>query len=193
MSSSLDTLEGSASMRIYRLIIVFAATAAFAQSAGTMHKALGAEAKRLERWASDGALISAAKAQTSMKMPLAEIMKIDEEWQAGRVRKETTTGACADRLRALVRERDYYVEAFVTDNQGALVCANAVTSDYYQGDEAKWSRAYDDGRGAVFVDRPRFDESAKATLGFISLPMRDGTTVIGVVTVGLVAEKLPTN
>ena len=47
------------------------------------------------------------------------------------------------------------------------------------------------GRGAVFIDRPRFDESAKATLGFISLPMRDGATVVGVVTVGVIAEKLP--
>lgn len=178
-------------MNIFRLLLLFAATSVFAQSAGTMHKALGAEARRLEKCASDATLLTAAKAQSARRTPLAEIMKIDAEWQGGRTLKETTTGGCADRLRTLVREHDYYVEAFVSDSRGALVCANGVTTDYYQGDEAKWARAYDEGRGAVFIDRPRFDDSAKAILGFISLPMRDGNEVVGVITVGVIAEKLP--
>ena len=179
-------------MRAVRLLLLlFVATGAFAQSAMTIHKSLSAEAKRLEVWAQDKVLVEATKAQNATGMSIAAIQKIDEEWRAGKVRKQIATGPCADRLRQLVREHDYYVEAFVSDNRGALVCANELTSDYWQGDEMKWSRAFNDGRGAVFIDRPRFDESTRATLGVISLPIKDGNTVIGVVTVGVMAEKLP--
>ncbi len=102
-----------------------------------------------------------------------------------------TTGACADHLRKLAAEQPYYVEVFITDNQGALVCSNAITSDYWQGDEDKWTRAFASGKGAVFIDRPRFDESAKANLGGISLPIMDGPAAIGVLTVGVFTDKLP--
>lgn len=179
-------------MRFVRLgVLVFVASALFAQSAGVLHKALAAEAKRLRTWSDDAIFVDAAGAQNARRVALAEIMKIDEEWQAGKTIETVTSGPCADRLRHLMRDRDYYVEAFLTDNRGALVCASAVTTDYFQGDEAKWSRAFDEGRGNVFIDRPRFDDSAKATVGVISLPVRDGATVVGVLSVGVSADKLP--
>jgi hypothetical protein len=162
-----------------------------AQSATLMHKMLTAESDRLRAWATDGVLISAVKAQNARKVALTEIQKIDEAWKAGSIRKEVTTGACAERLHQLAKQQPYYVELFVSDNQGALVCANAVTSDYWQGDEPKWARAFDKGKGAVFIDRPRYDESAKATLAAISLPMMDGQNAIGVITVNVITEKLP--
>ena len=163
----------------------------FAQSAGSLHKTLTAEADRLSTWASDKVLVDAVKAQNAKQVPLADIQKIDEEWRGGKVRAELLKNGCADRLRQLANSHDYYVEMFVMDNQGALVCSNELTSDYWQGDEAKWTRAFNEGKGSVFIDRPRFDESAKATLGQISLPVKDGETVVGVITVGVITEKLP--
>ena len=171
--------------------VMMFATGLSAQSAGTLHKTLTAESERLAAWGSDKVLVDAVKAQNAKGVALAEIQKIDEEWRAGKVRSELMKNACAERLRQLANGHDYYVEMFVMDNQGALVCANELTSDYWQGDEAKWTRAFNEGKGSVFIDRPRFDESAKATLGQISLPVKDGATVVGVITVGVITEKLP--
>jgi hypothetical protein len=172
-------------------VITLSAAAASAQSAATMHKALTAEAQRLRAWTSNALLINAVKAQNGRKTALAEIQRIDAEWRSGKIRGGVTTGECADHLRRLASEQPYYVELFVSDNQGALVCSNAVTSDYWQGDEDKWTRAFAAGKGAVFIDRPRFDESAKSNLGAISLPIMDGSTAIGVLTVGVFTDKLP--
>jgi hypothetical protein len=171
--------------------LLFVSSSLFAQSAGAMHKRLTAESTRLAVWASDKILVDAVKAQNAKAVALADIQKIDEEWRAGKVRGELMKNACADRLRQLANGRSYYVEMFVMDNQGALVCANEPTSDYWQGDEAKWMRAFNEGKGSVFIDRPRYDESAKANLGQISLPVKDGATVVGVITVGVITDRLP--
>jgi hypothetical protein len=76
------------------------------------------------------------------------------------------------------------------DDQGAIVCATERTTDYWQGDEAKWQRAYNDGKGDVFIDRPKLDESANTRIAQISVPVMDGEKAIGAVTVGVVVEKL---
>jgi hypothetical protein len=76
------------------------------------------------------------------------------------------------------------------DDQGALVCATAKTSDYWQGDEAKWQRAFNGGKGDVFIDRPKFDESAGARIAQISVPVMENGRAIGAVTVGVAIEKL---
>lgn len=163
----------------------------YAQSAGMMHKNLNAEAERLQGWSSDPVLVQAVKAQNAQKVSLAEIQRIDKEWIGGKLRKEVLTGPCANRLRELSHQQPYYVEVFVSDNQGALVCANERTSDYWQGDEPKWERAFLKGKGGLYIDRPKYDESAKATLATINLPIFDGKNAIGVITVGVVADKLP--
>jgi len=100
--------------------------------------------------------------------------------------KETTTGPCADRLRALAAAHPRYGETFVTDANGAIVCATQRTSDYWQGDETKWTRAFS---GGVFIDRPKLDDSAKARLAQISLPVVEGGKTIGVLTVGINVER----
>lgn len=165
-------------------------TLVFAQSAA-IHKALTTESEKLKVWAADRQLIDAVKRQNAQQTPLAEIQKIDEAWKSGHVKTELTKNACADRLRELAQAGTQYKEIFLTDRQGAIVCANGITSDYWQGDETKWLKAFAEGKGAVFVDRPKYDESAKATLGSISLPVFDGGKAIGVITVGVViTEKL---
>ncbi len=177
--------------RTAAVVLALSAVSAFGQSAAMMHKALTAETERLRGWASDKVLLDALKAQNARKVSLDEIKKIDEQWKAGKVRKDIITGACADRIRQLAHEKPYTVEIFVSDNQGALVCANRVTTDYWQGDEEKWLHAFNGGHGRVFIDRPRFDESANANLGMISIPMFDGDRTIGVISIGVITDKLP--
>lgn len=76
------------------------------------------------------------------------------------------------------------------DDQGALVCATAKTTDYWQGDEAKWQRAFNDGKGDVFIDRPKFDDSSAQRLAQISVPVLDKGVAIGAITVGVSIDKL---
>ncbi len=76
------------------------------------------------------------------------------------------------------------------DNQGALVCATEKTSDDWQGDEPKWIKAFNNGHGTTFIDRPRFDSSAHEYLAQISVPIIDAGKTIGVITAG-VLPKMP--
>lgn len=173
---------------VFVVVTVVAAAIAFGQSAESIQKALSVESNALAAWGSDKAFVDAVKAQNAKKVSLDEIKRIDEQWIAGKadeLAKQVTSSPCSEHLRALVAQHRGYGEAFVMDDQGALVCASARTSDYWQGDESKWQRAFSAGKGAVFIDRPRYDESAKAPLAQISVPVMDGGKAVGAITVGV--------
>lgn len=78
------------------------------------------------------------------------------------------------------------------DAHGLNVAASGTTSDYWQGDEAKFTETYSRGAGAIHVGDVEFDESASGYLGQVSAPIVDPATntVIGAITVGLNAEML---
>jgi hypothetical protein len=59
-----------------------------------------------------------------------------------------------------------------------------------RGDEAKFKKSYNGGQGAIFVDDVEFDKSAQAYLVQISVPVKDGDTVIGAITFGVDVEKV---
>lgn len=115
-----------------------------------------------ERVAGDAQLVSAVAAKNASGETAEEIQRKDREWTANpkaALRGEMTRGACADRLRSLVKEDSFVVEAFLTDAHGALVCATRETSDYWQGDEPKWQKTYGEGK-RLFIDDPAEDASA---------------------------------
>ena len=182
-------------MTLILSVLLLLCASAFGQSAEAIQKALSNEATALAAWGSDKVFVDAVKAQNAKKVSLAEIKRVDADWMAGKsgdAVKRVTSGPCADHLRALVAAHPGYGEAFVMDNQGALVCANDRTSDYWQGDESKWQRSFVDGKGAVFIDRPRYDDSAKAPLAQISVPVLDGGKAIGAITVGVNVTQIHT-
>jgi hypothetical protein len=175
------------------VLLVGCALAAHAQSASETQKLLSDEAARLQAWGSDPAIVAAVKAQNAKRATPAQVKSLDEQWAAGKAEtlvKQVTTGTCAEHLRKLVAGKAGYGETFVMDNQGALVCATAKTTDYWQGDEAKWQRAYSNGKGEVFIDRPKFDDSSSQRLAQISVPVLDNGTAIGAVTVGISVDQL---
>lgn len=140
-----------------------------------------------ETIASDAELLGAIKARNKAGESDAEIHKKDKEWQANPrypLRKELTGNACAARLGKLVAADTIIVEAFLMDAKGALVCATRETSDYWQGDEAKWTKTYQDGR-KVFVDEPALDASANAYAVQLSLLVGEGGTKLGALTLTL--------
>lgn len=169
------------------MLMVLLAAGAHAQSAGDVQKMLVAEAAKVRALGTDADIVAAVKAQNAKKVSLDTIKKLDEQWLAGKAAalvKQTTTGPCADRLR-LLTAGGAYREAFVMDDRGALVCATGKTSDYWQGDEAKFEQAFNGGKGNVFIDRPKYDDSASAATAQISVPVMENGKAIGAITVGL--------
>jgi hypothetical protein len=63
------------------------------------------------------------------------------------------------------------------------------TSDYWQGDEDKFIESYKNGTGAVHIGDIKFDDSAQVYLVQVSVPVKDGDTVIGAVTIGIDVDK----
>jgi hypothetical protein len=163
---------------------------AHAQSADAIQKRLEQEAAELRPWTADKVLLLAVAKQNALALTAAEVRRRESVWSSdATLAAGVTTGPCADQLRALQAKAAKYGEILLMDNQGALVCATNRTSDYWQGDEPKWARA-SAGEGSVFIDRPRLDDSAKARLAQVSLPMTAGGKVVGVLTVGIKLDAL---
>src|SRR5215216_3883916 len=97
-------------------------------------------------------------------------------------------GACTKALSKYTGELPALVQSFAMDNQGALVCATSKTSDFWQGDQDKWRKAYADGNGADFIDKPKFDDSTQTYS--VQVSVSDGKQVVGALTVGLAMDKL---
>ncbi len=85
-----------------------------------------------------------------------------------------------------------FTEIFVMDNKGLNVAQSDVTSDYWQGDEAKWKKTYQAGPDSVFIDEVEFDESTQTYQSQVSLPITDPESgeAIGAITVGINVELL---
>jgi hypothetical protein len=146
---------------------------------------------RLRRLAEDPAVVRAIRAQNALRVPLTDIQRLDADWMATPaltpLKQRVLNAPCTG---ALLRLREHLgpamAEAFAMDDQGALVCASRRTSDYWQGDEDKWRLTYARGQGGPELrEAPFFDESSQAYVLQVSLPVRDGTRVIGALTVGL--------
>ncbi len=139
--------------------------------------------------------VDETEAQNKKDESLDTIKKIDAEWQAAEepleIQEEKLSNATAKEINKIVAKQQIIVESFVMDNKGAVVGENLLTSDYWQGDEPKWSNSYADGKGGVDVGKPKFDKSANANLQQVSLPIINTEgKVIGAVTFGLNIDKL---
>lgn len=78
-----------------------------------------------------------------------------------------------------------YTEIFVMDGVGLNVGQSSVTSDYWQGDEAKWQKTYLVGPDAVFIDEAEFDKGTQAWRAQVNLSIADPDSgeVLGAATV----------
>jgi len=134
--------------------------------------------------------------QNAEKVTLDAIKKIDKQWMAAEdelpIQKTKTSNTCArELLKTLVANKKVIAEGFVMDNQGALVGASGITSDYWQGDEAKWKNSFKGAKGGVDIGKVKRDRSTDAVAQQVSLPIINAKgEVIGAVTWGIVVSKL---
>ena len=140
-------------------------------------------------------VVRAVEAQNTRKIPLSEIKKNDQEWVDAKgegiaLIRGVTTNKVAKYLQYRVENNSAIVEAFVTDNQGANVAAYPATSDYWQGDEEKWTASFNNGDGILFIGPLEFDSSTNTTQVQISAPIKQGPETIGVLVLGVSVDYL---
>lgn len=144
-------------------------------------------AETVSRWAMVQRVVVAVTAQNAQPQSPERIAELDAAWQRGEDPEglvgKVVGNECAAALQAVLTANPGYVEAMVTDQQGALVCATLRTSDYYQADEGVWRGAWAEGAGALFVSNSQQDESALSQVIYIAVPVRSAGRVIGVLTV----------
>ena len=152
-------------------------------------------------WLNDPAVLSAVKAQNAKHAALAEpdIIKLDKEWRAqvDAPSKPLIDSVVKNALSAFLTakkadSKGLVTEVFIMDDKGLNVGQSDVTSDYWQGDEAKWQKTFKVGPDAVFVDKVEKDESTQQLQVQVSVSIKDPETgkAIGAVTLGINVDLL---
>ena len=146
-------------------------------------------------FASDPALISAIQAQNAVTAAYdqAKIDALDTQWRAevGTASKpliDATLANAASQYLAGVQEASggKYTEIFAMDAKGLNVGQSTLTSDYWQGDEDKFTMSFGAGATAVHLGEVEQDESTQTFQSQVSLTIVNAAgEPIGAITVGV--------
>ena len=147
-------------------------------------------------FASDPILISAIIEQNaaSSAYDQARIDALDTQWRAevGAASKpliDATLSNAASQYLAGVQAASAgkYTEIFAMDAKGLNVAQSTLTSDYWQGDEDKFTASFGAGADAVHIGEIEQDESTQIFQSQVSVPITDPATgqLIGAITVGV--------
>jgi hypothetical protein len=155
----------------------------------------------VQSWLGDETIITAIKAQNEKVADMSEedIIALDNEW-----REQTSADAKPFIDEVLNRPLSKFLaakqdesaglisELFVMDAKGMNVGQSSLTSDYWQGDEAKWQKTYLEGADAIFIDSAEVDDSTGALQSQASIAISDPATgeVIGAITIGFNLDAL---
>lgn len=178
------------------LPFTLAASAGVADTPPAMSSYIEAD---LKNWINDAQIVAGITAQNAATADLSQddIIARDNAWrgEVGTTDTPMINGVLNSPLAGFLREHveksdGRITEVFVMDSRGLNVAASAVTSDYWQGDEAKFQKTFELGAGSVFVDDIELDESTQTYQGQASFAITDPSSgvVIGAITIGLNAE-----
>ena len=148
--------------------------------------------------AADSEIVKAVKAQNAKGVTLDKIQELDKKWmETTDAAKEPTafmesinSNTAAQVLTRIQKIKPYLVEFILTDNQGSNVALTGMTSDYWQGDEPKFTNAFADGKGNTYIARPQKDKSTGEIISQVSVPVMSDGKAIGTLTVGVRPDKL---
>ncbi len=165
---------------------------AYAFCAGTLIKEIKALANKPE-------VIEAVKASNARQLGKERIMELDERWIKLKGRLPEADQIMNSKVSALLtkamNKQSYFKEAILTGNQGETVAMNMVTTDYWQGDEEKFTAIFDTNlpsrKPDSHISRARWDDSTKAMIAQVSVPVYDGDYMIGTLTVGVDLKRVP--
>lgn len=150
----------------------------------------------LREIAQNQVLVAAIKAQnqTSSGYDQVKIDELDSQWRAevGGADKpliDAILSTAASKWLAAAQEESagIFTEIFVMDARGLNVAQSSVTSDYWQGDEDKFSMSFGAGPDAVHLGEIEHDESTQIFQSQVSIAIVDPATgaPIGAITAGV--------
>jgi len=186
--------------RLAAAAIALAAITALPAHSAELESRLKAYAEtEVAAWVQDPVLIDAILAANSARSALTPegVQALDLAWRAevGAAQTPTITpvleSPASDFLRAKVQAATGTItEVFVMDALGLNVAASGITSDFWQGDEEKFSATFPAGPGAVHLGPVELDESTQVYQAQVSMTVTDPASgqAIGAITVALNAE-----
>ena len=150
-------------------------------------------------WLAEPAILNAIIAQYAAHATLnqADIQNLDARWRAelSSGKRPLIDAILSNPLSLYLKGQQraaegMITEIFVMDNRGLNVGQSDITTDYWQGDEAKWLKSF--GAGLLHVEEAQRDESTQLMQSQASLPIRDPETgtIIGAITVGVNLDAL---
>lgn len=147
----------------------------------------------VREWASADIVRLAINSQNARlgNLSSAQIEALDQQWRAERDAddKPLIAATLSNPLSVYLtriqgQSLGLFVELFIMDNKGLNVGQSSITSDFWQGDEAKFQKTYPVGPATVFVDEPEWDDGMKIWRVQVNMTVtdRDAKTPIGAVT-----------
>lgn len=149
----------------------------------------------------DDDLIKALRASNSERsnMSQAQIDALEAQWQkqidesSRPLIDSVVKNQLAARMRKVIDGSDNMInEIGVIDAKGLSIAQSSPNSDIWQGEEVKFTKTYNVGPDAVFVDEVEFDSSTQQMQSQANFSVKDPATgkVIGAVTVGINVDAL---
>lgn len=133
-------------------------------------------------WAAAPVVVLALEGRAARvgRLEPAEIDALDRQWRAERTVSDQPliTSVLASPVssyltRIQAASIGLYTEIFVMDANGLNIGQSAVTSDYWQGDEAKFQKTFGAGAGAVFLDAPEFHDGSRTWRAQLNMTIDD--------------------
>lgn len=147
----------------------------------------------IRKWATAPVVLSALKSRNDRagELSQAEIDALDKQWRAETEKDDQPliTSVLANPLssflyRVQARSVGLFTEIFVMDQNGLNAGQSAITSDYWQGDEAKFQKTAGVGPSAVFVDEAEFHDGTRTWRAQINLTIDgDDGAPVGAITI----------
>ncbi len=162
-------------------------------------ESLKKDAELIQEWVNEPVIVKAVEKQNAENLSMQVITQRDTAWIAVSRRNGSPDSfmksVFLQPAGAWLREQNRasagrYTEAFLCDNKGANVAVSDYTSDYWQGDEGKWIKSFNDGSGEVIIGQGKWDKSSNTVQVQISVPVMSGGKAIGVLVVGVQFKKL---
>lgn len=154
-------------------------------------------AHHLQRWGKHPLLLDALQEPRPNLQPDG-ILELDRQWMAAHELGELTLigeriashPASAYLRQVQQRYAPLFGEIFIADEQGLVVAMSQPTSDYWQGDEAKFLETRGLAEGDAVIEALAYDASSQSFLVQLHMPLFDagGSKRLGTLTIGMNVE-----
>jgi hypothetical protein len=156
---------------------------------------------QLRQIAESQVLVDAIKAQnaTTASYDQAKIDALDKQWRTEvdasdkpLINATLGTDASKSLADAMNKTNGLITEIFATDAKGLNVAQATMTSDFWQGDEDKFTKSFGVGPDAIDISDVEQDESTQVFESQVSITVTDPATgtPIGSITAGIDVGKL---